>query len=91
MADGAEAGQAPHDVGAGEDFAHMAHVPLGMELGPVIGRDAAGLLPPMLEHVQAERHHARRLRVAPDAEDAAFQPKRIVPVRSREAVGLDAF
>jgi hypothetical protein len=45
----------------------------------------------VLEHVEAQRHDPRRLRVAPDAEDAAFQPKRIVPVRSREAVGLNAF
>jgi len=62
-----------------------------MELGPVIGRDTAGLLSPVLEHVKAQRHDPRRLRMPPDAEDAAFQPKRIVPVRSREAVGLNAF
>ena len=45
---------------------------LDVELGAVEGDDAGRFLAAMLQGVQAERHHGRRVRPAENAEHAAF-------------------
>jgi hypothetical protein len=58
-------------------------------VGGVVGDDAAGLLPAMLQRVQAERHETRRIRHAEHAEDAAFLAELVVlnPGRGRRKGG----
>ena len=72
VADGREALQ-PLDRGAvREAVADEAELALEMEDVAVEGDDAGRLLAAMLEGVQAERGDRRGVRVAVDAEDAAF-------------------
>ena len=70
---------------AREGVADEAQRPLGMEALAVEGDDAGGFLAAMLQRVQAERRDGGGIRVAEDAEDAAFlaQP---VAVEIEEAV-----
>ena len=51
---------------------------MAVEAGPVIGDDAGRLLAAMLQRVQAEGGHRRRVRHAPDAEYAAFLVQLVV-------------
>ena len=54
MTDGGVAGQALHQIRAGEAVAHQAHVTFGVEALTVEAGDAAGFLPPVLQGVQAQ-------------------------------------
>ncbi len=49
----------------------------GDELRAVIGDDAGGFLTAMLERVQAQHRQRARIRVAENAEDAAFFMQRV--------------
>ena len=51
---------------------------MGVELLAVEGDDAGRLLAAMLQRVQAERRQRRRIRMAEDAEDAAFLVQLVV-------------
>ena len=78
VADGAVAGQALDEVGAGEGVADVAHVAFGVEPLAVERGDAAGLLAAMLQGVQAERDDGAGLVGVIDAEDAAFETRPVV-------------
>ena len=86
MADGRIAGQAVDDIALGKGVADQAEPALGVKALAVEGDDAAGLLAAMLERVQAERGDGGRVRVAENAEDAAFLAE---PVGHRVEVGTD--
>ena len=90
MADGRHAGQALDHLAAGEVVADEAQPALGMEALAVERDDAGRLLAAVLQGVQAERGDGGGVRMAEDAEDAAFlaQPVAVeVEVPSRSAVG----
>jgi hypothetical protein len=53
-------------------IAHQAEPSLGVKSLPVEGDNAGCFLTPVLEGVQPERRDRGRVRVAEDAEDAAF-------------------
>jgi hypothetical protein len=79
MADADLARQRLHDLLAGEIVAHEAEAAGGVEaVGGIMGDDAAGLLPAMLQRVQAQRHETGRIRHAGHAEDAAFLAELVV-------------
>ena len=59
-------------VRLGEMVADEPVPPLRVELPAVEGDDAGGLLAAMLQRVQPERRDGRRIRMAVDAEHAAF-------------------
>jgi hypothetical protein len=64
---------------AGEIVAHEAEAAGGVEaVGGVMGDDAAGLLPAMLQRVQAQGHETGRIGHAGHAEDAAFLAELVV-------------
>jgi hypothetical protein len=54
-----------------EDLGHQPQAPVHADPGAVAGDDAAGLLAPVLEGVEAEVGNAGRVRVPVNAEDAA--------------------
>ena len=54
-----------------EDLGHQPQAPVHADPGAVAGDDAAGLLAPVLEGVEAEKGDAGRVRVPVNAEDAA--------------------
>ena len=69
-------------VAVGEGVADEAELLLGVEDVAVEGDDAGRLLAAMLKGVQAERGDGRGVRMAEDAEDAAFLAQRVaVPIR----------
>jgi hypothetical protein len=75
VADRRGAGQAMDEIRSpGKGVADVAQVALGVKALTVEGGDAAGLLPAMLQGVQAQRHDGRGVRNAEDAEDAALEP-----------------
>ena len=61
----------PGEFCLSEDVGDVAHGPRRDEAGAVGGGDAGALLAAVLQGVEAEVGHPRRLRVAPDAEHAA--------------------
>ena len=77
MADGREALEPLDGVAVGEAVADEAELALGMEDAAVEGDDAGRLLAAVLQGVQAERRDRRGVRVAEDAEDAAFLAQRV--------------
>ena len=67
-------GQMPRQLiqdGGVEDLGHQPQAPMHADPGAVAGDDAAGLLAPVLEGVEAEVGDAGRVRVPVNAEDAA--------------------
>ena len=52
----------------------------------VVGHDPAGLLPAMLQRVQAEGHEIRRIGHADDTEHAAFLAQLVVVIERVERV-----
>ena len=72
MADRRGALEALDGVAVREAVADEAELALGVEYAAVEGDDAGGLLAAMLQRVEAERGDRRGVRVAVDAEDAAF-------------------
>ena len=64
-----------------EDFGHQAQAPVLAHAAAVAGDDAAGLLAPVLQGVEAEIGEPGRVRVAVDAEDAAVLPGLVVDDR----------
>ena len=66
------AGQALDHFAAGEGVADEAQAALGMEAGAIVGDDAGGFLAAMLQRVQAERGDGGGIRMAENAEHAAF-------------------
>ena len=68
--------QPPDRLLLGEMIAHEAVPPLGLELPPVEGHDAGGLLAAVLERVQPERRDGGSVAVAEDAEHSAFLAQR---------------
>ena len=92
MADRRIAGQAVDHRALGEGIADQAEPAFGVEALAVEGDDAAGFLATMLERVQAERGDGGRVRVAENAEDAAFLAEPVgidIQVRMRVEVGVD--
>ena len=87
VADGGIAGKALHQIVLPEGLAHVAEVAFGGEALAVEGGHPAGLLPAMLQGVQAQRHDGRSLLHVPDAKDAALQPGAVVV---RIALGVSA-
>ena len=88
MPDRREAFEALDGGAVGKAVADEAELALGVEDAPVEGDDAGRLLAAMLERVQAERGDRRGVRMAEDAEDAAFLAQRVaveVEVRPAEA------
>src|SRR6056297_539602 len=76
-----------HQGLAGEIVAHVAEAAGGVEAQfGVVGDDAAGLLPAMLERMQPERHETGRVRHAGHAEDAALLPELVVVERIERMV-----
>src|SRR5215468_6301125 len=75
MADRYAARQAIDDLTPGECVADEAEPALRMEPAAVIADDAGGLLAAVLERMQAERRDCRSVRMAVDAEHAAFLAK----------------
>ena len=73
MADGQMAGQGVHQALLGEIVPHIAEPPGGVEpvIG-VIGGDPAGLLPAMLQGMQAEGHKVGGLLHPDHTKHAAF-------------------
>ncbi len=72
----------------GEVVAHEAELALGVELPAVEADDARRFLAAMLQRVQAERGEGGGLRVAQDAEHAAFFVQRVaVQVEQDRGVG----
>ena len=79
MADGEAAGQRLHQARRGEIVAHIAEAARGGEI--LLGRpgdDAAGLLPAMLQCMQAEGDEIRRVFQADDAIDAALLAQLVI-------------
>ena len=54
-----------------EDLGHQPHAPVLADVLAVAGDDAAGLLAPVLQGIEAEVGQPGRLGMAVDAEDAA--------------------
>ena len=77
MTDRGMAGQLSDDVRGAEIVADEAHAAVGVELLAVIGDDPSRLLTAMLQRVETERRQCRGVRVAENAEDAAFLVKTI--------------
>ncbi len=77
MTDRGMAGKLSDDVRGAEIVADEPHAAVGVELLAVIGDDSCRLLAAMLQRVQAKRGQRRGVRVAEDAEDAAFLMKTI--------------
>lgn len=77
MADRGIAGQALDHLAAGEGVADQAEATFTVEAATVEGDDAGGLLAAVLQGVQAERGDRGGLRVAEDAEHAAFLAERV--------------
>ncbi|MEY9414719.1 hypothetical protein ABIF69_001161 [Bradyrhizobium japonicum] len=77
MADGHVAGQAVDHLAAGEGVADEAEAAFRVKAAAVVGDDAGGLLAAMLEGVETERGDGGGVRVAIDAEDAAFLAERV--------------
>ena len=87
MADAGAAGKLGHGLGRGEGVPDIAEPLDHVEAaGLVMGDDAAGLLPAMLERVQAQRHEIRGVAGAVDAEQAAFFAQ-LVAVGRFERIG----
>ena len=87
MADGGGAGQAVDDFAAGKGVADEAQAALGMEALAVEGNDAGGFLTAMLERMQAERGDGGGIRMAEDAEHAAFLAQAVgIGIELRSAV-----
>ena len=80
VADGDVALQPLDHGGAGEVVADEAHAALGVELLTVVGDDAAGFLPAMLQRVQSQRGDGRGFRVPENTEDPAFLAESVVAV-----------
>ena len=80
VADGDAALEAVDDGGAGEVVADEAHAALGVELLAVVGDDAAGFLPAMLQSVQSERRDGGGIGVPKNTEDPAFLAESVVAV-----------
>ena len=78
MPAGDRAGQRADHVVAVEIARHMPHRAVDVELAPVPARDAASLLPAMLERVEAERDQRRGPVRARYAEHAALLAQMIV-------------
>ena len=77
-------------VAVGEAVADEAELALGVEDLAVEGDDACRLLAAMLQGVQAERRDRGGIRMAEDAEDAAFFAQRIaVEVEVHRLSGLN--
>src|SRR5260370_23190231 len=85
MADRYAARQAIDDLAARERVADEAEPALGMEPAAVIADDAGGLLAAVLERMQAERRDCGGVRMAVDAEHAAFLAQ---PVAVEVHVGI---
>ena len=81
VADGARTRQRGDDAGVAEIVADQAEPALLVEAPAVIADDAGGLLPAVLQRVQAERGYGRRIDDVPDAEDAALLVQRVIIVR----------
>ena len=77
VANGGIAFEAVNDGVVGEIIADKAHASLRMEAGAVEGDDAGGFLTAVLQGVQAKRSDGGGLRMAEDAENAAFFPETI--------------
>ena len=77
MADGREALEALDGGAVGKAVADEAELALGVEDAPVEGDDAGRLLAAVLQGVQAERGDGRGVRMAENAEDAAFLAQRV--------------
>ena len=78
VADRAVAGQATDHLLVAEILAHLSGRVMAVEPVAVEGNDAGGLLPPMLQRMQAERRKRGGVGVVPDAEDAAFLAQPVV-------------
>jgi hypothetical protein len=72
MADCDRARQAIDDFAAGEGVTNEAEPALGMEAAAIEADNTGGLLSTMLERMQAERRYGGGVRMAVDAEHAAF-------------------
>src|SRR6266704_1323693 len=72
MADGGLAGEALEYLLGAEDVGHEPHALVGVEAEPVGRDDAAALLAPVLERIEAEIGQVGRLRVVVDPENTAF-------------------
>ncbi len=72
------AGQPAHDPLAGEGVADQPHFAVGFELPAVVNDHAGGFLAAVLEGVQAKRGMGGGVRVAMNAEDAAFLVELVV-------------
>ena len=77
VADGGGAGQALDHFAAGEGVADEAEAAFGVEALAVESDDTGRFLPAMLERMQAKRGDRGCVRMAEDAEDAAFLAQRV--------------
>jgi hypothetical protein len=98
MPDGRRTGQTMDKIRAGEGIGDMAEVALGVKALTVEGGDAAGFLPSVLQGVQTQGYHRRRVGDAENAEDPTLQAKTVIVgialgpndrIRSRERVHRD--
>ncbi len=71
-----------------EDLGHQPQAPVHADPFAVAGDDAAGLLAPVLEGVEAEVGDAGRVGVAVDAEDAAVFPGAVIREDDRRVFGF---
>ncbi len=89
MADGRETLEPLDDRAVGKAVADEAEAALEMKHVAVEGDDARCFLPTMLEGVKAEGRDRRRIRVAIDAEDAAFLAQGVAFEVKVDRLGLD--
>ncbi len=78
MADGGVALKAFDDFFGREIIANLAHALVAVEMAAVMADDPGGFLPAMLQGMQAKGDEGGRLRMAIDAENAAFLMQLIV-------------
>jgi hypothetical protein len=78
MSDRGGSAQPPDNVAVREDVADQAQPAMGVELSPVEGDDAGGLLAAMLQRMQPQRHMGRGIDMAVDTEDRAFLAQMVV-------------
>src|SRR3546814_71989 len=89
VADRGVAGQPRDHLAVGEDVADQPEGAVRMEVQPVEGDDACGLLPAMLERMQAERGQRGGVVASEDAEHAAFLVEFVVAGGSVERMRGD--
>jgi hypothetical protein len=78
VADRGGSWQAMDEIGPGKGVRDVTQVTLGVKALTIEGGDAAGLLPAVLQGVQAQRDDGRGVWNAEDPEDTALEPQRVV-------------